>query len=346
MDASQFLNSFGAEPPAPVYLFYPSKAGRARNATFEPLMAERCADKIITTLIDPKDPSMKDLAFAAYYADETDPAEIVSMAQTMPFLTERRVILVHRAEHYESDAAGRALHEYLKDPNETTVLMLIASRLDQRMVFYKTCDKSEHVVMVGCPELPRPEVMAWARDEIEQRGKRIASPALNELVDRIGFHLNDVKNAIDQLTSYVGTEELIHQEDVVAACGDVAEEEVWGLTDAIAAGDTGKAVELLRAMLQMGKSEFEILGTLNWLLKTAYLIAATPSGRPRVAPFLQKKTQPMADRLGIDGIKKAFSYMMETEILLRSTGVDRGLAMELFIVRLAWPKPARNPQVV
>lgn len=316
-----------------MYLFCPHKAPRAREATFEPVLAQRAVDRLVDLYVDP---STRDLAYSVYYADEADPGEIVSVSRTLPFLSERQVVVVQGAERYESESAAGPLMSYLENPSDTTVLALVANRLDRRSKLYKTCTKSAAVV--ECPELKEREASSWARQEIERLGKRIEGPALQQLIDRSGTRLGDVANAINLVTNYVGAAETIAEADVVTACADVAEEEVWSLTDAIASSDTDKAVRVLREILELGKNEFEILGTINWLLKSAYF-AAVPSAH-RLQPFLLKKVGPLAEKLGKEKFRDAFSLCMDTEILLRSTGVDRTLALELLVVKLAAPRRA------
>jgi DNA polymerase-3 subunit delta len=333
LDVLEFLKNVENEAPAPVYLFCPHRAPNAREATFEPLLAQRAVERLVDLYVDP---NTRDLAYSVYYADEADPREIVSVSQTLPFLSERQVVVIHGAERYESESAAGALMSYLENPAETTVLILIANSIDRRLKLYKTCTK--HATIVECPELRERDALAWARQEIDRRGKRIDGPALQALIDRTGTRLGDVSNAVNLLINYIGAAESITAQDVATACADVAEEEIWSLTDAIASSDTDKAVRVLREILDLGKNEFEILGSINWLLKTAYF-AAPPSSN-RLKPFLANKVRPLAAKLGKEKFRDAFSLCMDTEILLRSTGVDRTLALELLVVKLAAPRRA------
>ena len=121
------------------------------------------------------------------------------------------------------------------------------------------------------------------------------------------------------------------------ACADVAEERVWTLTDAIADSDVGTALRTLRELLDMGVNEFQILGSLNWLLKSAYAVAAKTRGLPRMSSFVARKVAPLAQKIGEEKMRDAFGICMDTEILLRSTHVDRALALELLVTKLAAP---------
>lgn len=332
MLVNEFLDTFAESGPAPVYLFTPHKPPRARDASFEPVLAEKAVDLVLDRLVEP---SMKDLCFSAFYADETSAREVVETANTLPFLVERRVVLVRNAERYQSEPAGRALFDYLEDPCESTVLLLLANPVDKRLKLYKTAEK--RAVVVECPQLQEHEAALWARREIEARGKQVDAGAVAALTERTGVSLSDINNAVNLVCSYVTGDE-VTAEDVAAACADTHEEEVWALTDAIARSDTAVAVRVLREILDPNKNEFQILGSLNWLLRSAYGVAAGGEAKRSVKPFVARKVQPLADKLGVEKFPAAFRLCVETDLMMRSTGVDRALALELLVVKLAAPR--------
>ncbi len=337
MTPQELLEGFDPDRPAPVYLFCPGKGPRAKMPTFEPLLADRCVDRITAGTVDP---STKDFAFAAFYADETAPGEIVLDAQTLPFLAARRVILVRQAERYNTDSGAGALLHYLASPNESTVLMMIANKVDKRTKFFKACEKSGRVV--ECPALGAPEVAQWARLEAKARGRTIDADAVRTLVDRAGTHLSDVENALINVINFVGDGRTsLTAADVNAACADIAEEEIWSLTDAIAASQPGAALTSLRRLLDLGKHPDEIIGTINWLLKSAYAVG-TAQGDPGISSFVAQKVSPLARKLGVGKLRAAFALCTDTQFMSRSTGVDGALALELLVVKLAAPVPQRQ----
>ena len=337
MNVQAFLDAVGNAPPALVYFFCPAKAPRAREATFEAVLAHRAVERVVETYVDP---SLKDLCHTVFYADETDPREVVDTARTVPFLAERRIVVVHKAERYAAETTGKPLLAYLESPSDTTILLLLADRVDKRTKLYKACAAAGEIV--ECPELREQEVMAWARSEIDAREKTIDSAALRELVDRTGTRLGDVQNAVCLVTNYVGYEPRIRREDVVAACADVDEEEVWALTDAIAASNTGRAIRALREIVDPNKNEFQILGSINWLLKSAYGVAAGGAAGQKVNAFVARKVKPLADKIGLPKFRDAFALCLDTDLMMRSTGVDRSLALELLVIKLAAPRGRRS----
>jgi len=336
MLVQEFIDSIGKEPPAPVYLLCPGKSGRAKTATFESFLADQAVDRFVDRYMPPE---YRDLAYAAFYADETSPQQIVMEAETLPFLTERRVILVRNAERFNTESAAERLLSYLETPCETTILLLVASRIDKRTKFYRACEKAGKIV--ECPELNAREAEDWVRSVASDRGKRLDSGALREFVARAGTHLSDLNNALTIVCSYVGEADRITEADIVAACADVAEEEIWALTDAIAISSTGKALASLRKLVDLGKHPDELMGIINWLLTSAYAVAVAGDGQPRISPFVARKVAPLANKLGIRKLRDAFALCTDTHFMLRTTGVDSNLAMELLVVKLAAPRKTR-----
>ncbi len=249
---------------------------------------------------------------------------------------DRRVVLVRNAERYNTESAAGPLIEYLKSPCPSTILLLIAGQIDKRTKFYKSCEKAGTVI--ECPQLSEQEVSQWVRTEMTAREKSIEPVAVQEIVRRAGTHLSDVNNAIGIVIAYAGDASTIRESDVVAACADVAEEEVWSLTDAIAASQSAVALTSLRKLIDLGKQEDEILGIINWLLKSAYALALGGPSANSISRFVANKVRPLSDKLGLQKLRDAFALCTDAHFMIRSTGVDGALALELLVVKLAAPR--------
>ncbi len=322
--------------PALVYLFCPGKGLRAKMPTYEPFLAERAAERLARALVPPEN---RDFAYGAFYADETEPAAIVNEAQTVPFLSERRVVLVRNAERYNTESQAGPMISYLESPSDITVMLLISDKIDKRTKFYKACAKSGEVV--ECPALNEREAIQWLLREAREQGCAINHDAAQELVRRAGTRLSDVNNALTIVINFLGKDSSpITAETVLAATADVAEDEIWALTDAIAASRAGDALTVLRRLTDLGKHPDEVIGTINWLLKSAYAVAKT-DGEPSISRFVAEKVRPLAAKLGVPKLRDAFALCTYTQFSMRNTGVNAALALELLVVKLAAPAPAK-----
>jgi DNA polymerase-3 subunit delta len=329
----QFIDGIGRGTPPRVVLFCPGKAPFGREE-WEPCLVDQALKGLYDAHVDP---SLQDMTYSVFYADETPPGEIAEEARTFPFLAERRVIIVRNAERYnamsaEKNAPLTHLTGYIEDPAETTMLVLVAAQIDRRKRFFKACEKG--AVVVECPQLDEPAMKQWVRGEAKSRKVDIDGAAVSELMDRAGNRLSDVQNALSLVVAYVGNAGVITAADVRAACADVAEETVWALTDAIAASDTRTALTALHQLIALNRAPDEILGTVNWLVENAYR-AMPETQAPAPKPFVANKVGKLGQALGLPKLKQAMALCTRTNFSMRETGVDRNLALEMLVIKLS-----------
>jgi hypothetical protein len=79
-------------------------------------------------------------------------------------------------------------------------------------------------------------------------------------------------------------------------------------------------------------------------LESAY--QASPETQLSVrSKFVEKKVLPLAKKLGLVKLKAAFALCTSTHFMMRTTGVDKELALEMLVIKLAAakrPGPARR----
>lgn len=71
-----------------------------------------------------------------YEGKGINPGEVIDLAETLPFLAERRVILLSDSGLFKS--GGEKMAEYLAAPCETTFFVFSESEVDKRSKLYKT----------------------------------------------------------------------------------------------------------------------------------------------------------------------------------------------------------------
>ena len=339
MLAQELMAKIGRDILPNVLLFCPGAAPFGKDP-WEPVLAERALDAITSHYVDP---SLRDLAYTVYYADEVEPGQIIAEAKTLPFLAERRVIVVRNAERFltmsgEKGSALWPIIDYLNDPSDSTLLLFVSAKSDKRKKFYTVCKAAGDVV--ECPQLDDRALATWIKDQARTLGKEIGNDAIAELIHRSGGRLSDVSNALNIVSTFIGAAQTVRAQDVIAACADVAEETIWSLTDAIAASDMEKALRTLHQLFDLGKSADEILGTINWLLENAY--QAAPGTPYQVkSKFVEKKVLPLAEKLGLAKLKEAFPLCTKTHFLTRTTGTDKELLVELLVTKLSAPRPKK-----
>ncbi|HDP34722.1 MAG TPA: DNA polymerase III subunit delta [Candidatus Hydrogenedentes bacterium] len=328
-----FIRTIGKTPPPRIILFTAGKPPWGKEA-FEPYLADEAVEKMIEHYVEK---SLRDLALTIAYADETAPGQVAEQAQTLPFLVEQQVILVRNGNVYmnmpgEKKSPVTPLLDCLEAPPESTILMMVASTADKRKRLYKAFENNGAVV--ECPQLDDTRLALWIRERVSERNLSITQDAITALIDRAGSRLSDVMNALNLVCNFASGKPSVSKQDVLDACADVAEATVWALTDAIASSNPTAALEALHELLAMNKHPNEIMGTINWLLESAY--RAHPQTQAAIGKrFVAEKVAPLARKFNVKRLVDALALCTRTHFALRTTGTNEQLLLELLIIKLA-----------
>ena len=71
-----------------------------------------------------------------YQGKDFSLGQVIDLAETLPFLAERRVMFFKDTGLFKS--GGEKLAEYLANPNDTTFFVFTESEVDKRSKLYKT----------------------------------------------------------------------------------------------------------------------------------------------------------------------------------------------------------------
>ncbi len=236
-----------------------SRKGAPRPATLvistEPYLLAQAEQETIDRLVPPEN---RDLNLKVLYGWETDLGTVVEFLQTLPFLGDRRLLVlreVHKLPDYKE------LTSYLKDPNPSSTLFMTSSEMKKSESGYRTlsacCDASE---------LRRPygrSLVSWVRARFRSQGKEI-EPALCELLVQVsGDNLGLLATEIDKIALSSGDSGSIAAEDLdVSVPGGV--EVIFNFLDALGDGDLSRALGSLKTLLDNDNAPEYIVHMMAW----------------------------------------------------------------------------------
>lgn len=186
---------------------------------------------------------------------ETDPDELVSFAETMPFFSDKRVLFVEDTGFFKNGC--EVLETYLKDPSKTAVFVFTETAVDKNRVLYKRVQDRGRVV--PCEELTEEMLKKWIGSRLKDAGKAVQTVAADELLARTGTDMSRIASELEKLIAYTGDREGITKKDVRAVCSDFIDGRMYELTDALADKDREKAVRSYQTMLAMNEAPAKIL---------------------------------------------------------------------------------------
>ncbi len=226
-------------------------------------------------------------------------ASIVEAARMLPMMSDRRVVVVLRAEKLlkpkrrgrqaveeiedgEADSEPPsdldALTEYLQDPSPTTTLVFATSDIDKTRRAGKALMKQATVVEcwgLKTEKNPRfTDLRAAARvaeqlvrKAVAEAGQQIDPAAARLVAERAGVDIVRLRGDIERLMLYAAGKPKITFADAQEVVSAEAAQDDWAVTNAIQNRNAGEALRQLALALDAGAVPYMILGQLGWFVR-------------------------------------------------------------------------------
>lgn len=288
---------------------------------------------------------------------ETGLETIVNMASTLPFIAERRTVIVKNAEFFKprkksgaedqnetkSDKVSsteEVLLKYLADPPVTTCLIFCCESVDRKRRIYKTLEKNGQVVEFS--PLKGQELNEWIDRRARNLGKIIEPAGMAGLITAVGNNLQQLNTELEKLSCYARTEK-ITAADVALMVSKTAELSIFELVDAIAERNYKDSIKLAREMVFFGEPVMRILFMIarqfRLLIRTNALLAEGSMGKMlagqlQVHPYVAQKCAKQARNFSLPELKAAIEKILAADYSIKSGHQEAVLALELLIISL------------
>jgi len=239
----------------------------------EPYLRDACRKQLIDTFVPE---AARTWAVSRYSADRGETQAALEQAQTMAMLSPKQVVFLEDAETIEElaekkrDAAVEHLENYLSNPAPFTVLVLEASKLDQRMRLGKLLAEKTLVVEVGLGEnleQRQGAAAALAHAMAKEEGVTFEKGAAEDLAEFVSADLQRLKTEISKLVTYAGDRKQLKREDVSLMVISEKTTTVWELANLMGNRKAGQALEFLDRLLREGEAPLQILGAITWMYR-------------------------------------------------------------------------------
>lgn len=324
------------------------------------------------------DPEMASLNITEVQGEKSNAAEILAQASMMPFLSERRMLIVtgylaHLARRLKAskDESGAAWQEAaaflgaLPTLPETCDLVLIEPTLDADSQLRKGLSVGEGAAKRRVPGLTdlakqegirahslktpqEREMPDWVRTRAAELKIAIAPPAAQLLAQFVGADLRRVGNELEKLATYAG-KRTITADDVRLLVADTSEQKFFHLTGAIENRDSKQAFRVLNELLNEGQPAIMLLAAITNRMRK--LIQAKVALEKRLPATEVAKAAGVSEsqvRYLVEAVAR-YSYAQLDDIMERLlaanvamvTGGDQTTELELLVADLTLAAPAQ-----
>ena len=291
---------------------------------------------------------MEELNESVMDAPATD--VLIAAAETLPFLADKRLVVVREHPALMRSEADERLLSYIAQSADSCVLIFYArGKVDARKKLYKAIAKSGAVV--SFMPLTESELNTWIIRKFAALGKQCAGPTAGLLAFTVGSDTALLTGEIEKLASLVGERSGITDDDVRAVATRSIECTVFEMVDAVVAGQEGRAFGLMRDMLTAGQ---ERLGILAMLLRQYRMLQHV-----KIMQYEKKGASQIADGLGVKSfaadkyirqarslsgaeVRDAVNICLDTEFKVKSGHMNQDGALEAAMLELFALRHART----
>jgi DNA polymerase-3 subunit delta len=225
----------------------------------EPVLFDDAVAAITRALFT--DPDTAALSREVLEAREAGAEAIVRSALTLPFLSERRLVVVRGADAL-GVRQGEALAAYAAAPNPSTVLLLLADA--EVAPSHWLLKALPPAAVVALPRLTGRALVSWLRTRAAASGFQVEEAAAALLVQLVGDDLTLLLGEVAKAALAGGPDNRrVTPSEVRAVVGEQRLRNIFELTRAVAERDLGAALGVLGALLAAGEEPLGVLGMLG-----------------------------------------------------------------------------------
>jgi DNA polymerase III subunit delta len=289
----------------------------------------------------------------------------------------------YRINDYE-DSTQIGLEEVLRGGiPDGNYLILTGNAVDKRKSLYKAISEKGFILELALTgNAPGQREMAGdlSREFLGGMGKNLSPAAFMTLGKRTGFDLRKMKTELEKLASYSGDQTTIGETDVDLLVTKDKEDSIFALTSAVAERNAGKALNILKDLLDQGfhylmiftmlVREIRLLLQAKLLLKTGVPATFHPDmdyaryqkivfprikewglseGRNEIAslhPYVLYNALKNSAGFTISECMGFMEYLLKTDIALKTTGQDPELLLEKLVISLCSSRTSTSRAVL
>ncbi len=267
-----------------------------------------------------------------------EPGEVIDLAQTMPFLAERRVLIIENSGFLKR--GGEALAEYLAAPAPTAFFVFVETEIDKRSRLYKAVTAKGRVIECKTPE--EAVLKRWVVELLMKEGLRITQRDLDFFLEKTGTDMENIRGEAEKLICYCMGRDAVTAQDIDEICARRTESRIFEMVDAVADKKQKRAMELYYDLLTLKEPpmriifliarQFNLLLQVKELKNKGYDVRGI-GARTGLADFIARKYAAQAQKFKESELKQAVKDCVEAEEAVKTGKMNDVLSVELLIVK-------------
>lgn len=323
----QILSDIKNETYKPVYLLYGDEA----------YLRVQYKNKLKEALVAPDD----SMNYSYYQGKDVNVAEMIDLSETMPFLADKRVIILENTGFAKD--GNDALAEYiLGGIADSTVIILAEQAVDKRTKLYKAIDKNGRCVSFDTQN--DDTLKKWILGRLKKEGRQITGHTLDIFLETVGTDMYTISSELDKLIAYTMDRDVITEGDIKAVCCVRLQNRIFDMIGRIANKQGSEVVKMYHELLAMKESPFGILALIvrqfNQMLQIADLMESGLSSKAiaskvGLSPYIVGKYIPQVKKFTLKEMQDILKACAETDHNVKKGVMGAELGVELLIIDIS-----------
>jgi len=314
----------------PVYYLF-GEDSYSVDITFEAI--EKAAQPFITSDFDKE----------ILYGENQSFTNIIGLASTFPFGSEKKLIIVKQAEKLKEKKEKKEIVSYFESPAEFTVLVFLheGTITNPTSEPYKTLTNQGY--LFEAKELKGKSLIDWLISTVEKNGKTISYDNAQLLTDISGENRNTLESQLEKIFIYVGDNKEITIESIRGLSTSLKQYTIFDLQNAIGKKNKSAALKVLFNLLKNGMEPIQVIAMLNkYFTSLARLNELTTANTNefQVArimgthPFYLKDYYNARKMYSDKHLTDAFSALLKADLSIKTTSLDDYTLLSVLIAEI------------
>lgn len=287
---------------------------------------------------------------------ETSVDEIVNACETLPFMSEKKIVVIEELPLFTSKKEGINLDEeelikYLSKMNDLTCLIFVSNemKIDNRKKIVKTIKQNGKIIQLS--KLKEADLIKWIENIFSKNKKEISKFNIQYFIREVGYYdssnkrtLYDLENEIVKICNYLGNRTVVQKEDIEKGVIRSLQSSIFALVDALGQRRTNVVLSIFNDMITDNEP---IQLIFHMIIRQIKLLLLTKlyeqkgysqgdiAQKINTPTFVVKKLINQSRNFSENKLHSALNKAIEVDRGIKKGQIEWRLAIEIFISELS-----------
>ncbi len=256
-------------------------------------------------------------------------SDILDLAYAFPFGEGKKILIV---KNFERVTDKKQLSDYVKNPAETTILILVHKNKISNLKSIPYKQLLERGFLFEAKELKGADLVKWLIKKAHSNKIKLSSENAYALIDIVGEDKSLLEMQLEKFINFLNDGEELTLETIKKLSAATKEYNIFNLQDALSAGEKSKALEIIYNLLEHGHEMTYIVAMLTKYITTiAHSLELKKKGVPPqnaakslgLSSFYYTKCSNARFFLNKKRLFKAGEALLNADLKIKTTSTDQ-----------------------